>query len=404
MTRVLTALLLAALVLLPVPAGAAGAPADPATSRVLSPGVVADHLAEAPLYVHPDRFGAADGETALSREQSRELNLRVAEEVPHLYVAVTPWGDEPLSMGTALANRAGLEGTFLVVGEGPTIVAVHSAADEIPGPAPETVRMAVELVNERSDLARADLYDRLGVLVDLVTDEESTARAHEAMTSGRSTARFPFPVWTVIPGFLAVLLVAGATAWVLRRRALRPLRVAPLTEAVADTVDSSVREHEHRELVRVLPSYGRRAARFEGPERRTADALAAYEAAARVLDSATDASDLVGVRVLLDHCEAALTGAAAPRHCFFDPRHRGQTRPVRLRVTASPRAVSVPACAECRADVRAHRVPASVPDSSQGQPVPYYSVPSERSVWAATGYGTLAPDLVNRVLGGGVRG
>lgn len=401
MIRALTALLLCLPVLWSAPAAAAAAPADSGPDRILSPVVVAEHLAEDPVYVHPDRHLDGDRSTILSQVRAVELSERVARELPHVYVAVTPWQNAPRSMATALANRAETEGTYLVVGTGHTVVAVRSDGDRTPGPSSDTVRMALAVVNERPDMARADLDERLDLALDLLGDERAAAREYERLASGSEPGRRTVPLVVVL---VASLPLVGLGLWALRRRALRPVRVVPLSEAVVDTVDSAAQEELRRELTRDLPSYGRRVAHFKGPRSRASKALATYEAAARVLDTAGDMSDLVGVRVLLDHCEAALTAGPSPRHCFFDPRHQGVTAPVSLRVPASPRATTVPACPDCRRDVRSHVPPRAVLDTSRDRPSPYYAVPAEHSVWAATGYGTTAPDLVERILGGGARG
>lgn len=401
MTRTLTALFVSLLVLWPVPASAA-LPSDAnATSLILSPLVVAEHLAEEPVYVHPDRYVSTESSLVLSEDRARDLNDRVTEELPGVYLAVTPWPNAPRSMGTAVVNRSEAEGTFLLVGDGLTVISVRSEGDKVPGPSSDTVRMVLAVVNQRPDLARADLGDRLDIALDLLGDEEAAAREYERMSSDGDPGGRALSLVVVL---LAALPLVGLAVWGVRRRAHRPVRVVPLSEGVVDSVDSAAHEELRRELTRVLPSYGRRVARFKGSRERASDALAAYEAAARVLDTAGDVSDLVGVRVLLDHCEAALNGRPAPRHCFFDPRHRGETARTSLRVPASPRATSVQACADCRRDLRAHVPPRAVLDSSHGQPTPYYAVPAQHSVWAATGYGTLAPDLVQRVLGGGARG
>lgn len=394
MIRTLTALSLALLFLWPAPAAA-----RPSWEREATPTAVAAHLAEDPVYLHSEQHGG------LPEDLAQELRERVLGEEMDVYIAVTPWRDEPHSLATALVNRAQRDGVYLVVGTGHTMVAVSSEGGRVQGPDPDTVRMALAVVNERPDLARAPLAGRLNVALDLLGDEEVTASEYERLSSGAPRDR-----WLLSDGFMLITalplaaLVFWGLLWGVRRRSRRPLRVVPLTEAVVDSVDSAKQEAEHRELTRVLPSYGRRVARFGGVHTRATAALEAYEAAARVLDSADDMSDLVGVRVLLDHCEAALTGGSAPQHCFFDPRHPGDAGRVRWRVPATHRAVTVRACADCRRDVKGYRMPKAVLDTSGARPVPYYAVPAERSVWAATGYGTLAPDLAARILRGELRG
>jgi len=115
--------------------------------------------------------------------------------------------------------------------------------------------------------------------------------------------------------------------------------------------------------------------------------------------------------VLLDLCDAHAdqVSAARPalvpaRHCFFDPLHGTRTRTTPWRRLGSRRKVTVWACGDCAAALRNHRQPEALPAVLDGgQRIPYYELPPERSVWAATGYGTLHDDLVAPVLRGDPR-
>lgn len=387
MYRTLPALLLMSLFLWPAPA----AVADQGSS--LPPAILSEHLAEDPVYVHPSR-GAA-----LSDEQARELRERIADEDLNVYIAVTPWREAPKSMVTALPGRGEDPGVFLAVGAGTAVVGTRSGGSRAEV-SQNALDQTLEVLEQRPDMIRADLDERLHVALDMLGDERVAAREHARMSTG--------PVLdprlaTVLLWVLAALPLLALVLWLMHRRSRRPLRVVPLSEAVVGAVDSAERETAHRELSRALVSYGRRVSRFSGPHARATTALEAYEAAAKVLDSAEDMADLVGARVLLDHCEAALSGDCVPRHCFFDPRHEGDTGKARWRAPASHRSVTVRACARCRRDVKEHRVPMTVLASVGGDAVPYYAVPAQESVWAATGYGTLAPNLAARVLRGDAR-
>lgn len=301
---------------------------------------------------------------------------------------------------SALVGRGEDPGVYLAVGSGTAMVG-HRSGDDRSGVSGATLRQTLEVLEERPDMARADLDERLHTALDLLGNERMAAREHARLSAG--------PVLdprlaTVLLWALASLPLVALLLWLMRRRSRRPLRVVPLSEAVVETVNATGQESIRRELERALVSYGRRVSRFSGNHARAATALEAYEAAAKVLDAAEDMADLVGARVLLDHCEAALSGDSTPRHCFFDPRHEGETGKARWRAPALHRSVTVRACARCRRDLKEHRIPMTVLASNGLDAVPYYAVPAQESVWAATGYGTLAPDLAARVLRGEVRG
>ncbi|MEU4282384.1 hypothetical protein [Nocardiopsis dassonvillei] len=211
------------------------------------------------------------------------------------------------------------------------------------------------------------------------------------------------PVWLALGG--AGTAGTAAALWSgIRRWSRRPIRVVPLTEMVTATVGQAQQDEYRARIAERLTGCGQRVSARGDSSEEVERALEAYTAAAKVFDSADDKSDLVGVQVLLDMCDAALDGEIRPAHCFFDPRHVGGKAMVRWRAPASFDSVRVLACRECRKAVRAHRTPQSVLDSTGARPLPYYSVPPEDSVWAATGYGTLVSDLPARIMRGEHRG
>lgn len=140
-------------------------------------------------------------------------------------------------------------------------------------------------------------------------------------------------------------------------------------------------------------------------------ALDARSAAAAVHDrmaqGRADLTDAVGVLVLLDMAEDALDSAARPRagavrrlHCYANPLHGTETKVTPWREFGGTRSIRVPLCGECAKAVRGRVRPVVLPAEHQGRPTPYYEVPAADSVWAATGYGTLADDLVERIQRG----
>ncbi|GFH65203.1 hypothetical protein Srut_17170 [Streptomyces rutgersensis] len=151
-------------------------------------------------------------------------------------------------------------------------------------------------------------------------------------------------------------------------------------------------------------------------------ALDAYAAAGTVLDGARDLADLAGVVALVEEGTAPIRAemnAARPSRrrllsrrsvpaqphtpltCFFNPFHGLATAgEVSWRMLGRRDLLTVAVCAECAAALAARRTPQSLTVRHEGRLVPYYEVPPEQSLWAATGYGSLtggplAP-LVNR--------
>ena len=165
-------------------------------------------------------------------------------------------------------------------------------------------------------------------------------------------------------------------------------------------------------------------------------ALDAYAAAGKLFDEAAEPVELAGVSALLDiavtHFAVASSrheGKQAPhrkRRCFYNPLHgpASHTGPdashkpkKRGRQNPSPvRGLTVPMCADCR-----HRLEANLPldvlmaaisvkvrrRSHALVEVPYFAVPHDRSIWSATGYGSLPgssdAELVRRVAYGEYR-
>ncbi|MFH8894901.1 hypothetical protein ACH4HG_00630 [Streptomyces coeruleorubidus] len=96
-------------------------------------------------------------------------------------------------------------------------------------------------------------------------------------------------------------------------------------------------------------------------------------------------------------------GAGGPRR----PRRLPEPPPVLLRPPARPRALrtgwrqlgrrdrlDVAVCQECADALQARRAPEVLTDTDEdGRTVPYFELPAGRSVWAATGYGSLMSPL-----------
>jgi hypothetical protein len=126
-------------------------------------------------------------------------------------------------------------------------------------------------------------------------------------------------------------------------------------------------------------------------------ALDAYQAATVALDEATALADLAGALALVN------LGRGGPPLCLFNPLHGPSARQVTWRLIGTREHIRVPACTSCARAIDRHRPPEVLPDTVGGKRVPYLDVDPERSVWAATGFGMLSDDLVERILRGDLR-
>jgi len=130
-------------------------------------------------------------------------------------------------------------------------------------------------------------------------------------------------------------------------------------------------------------------------------ALDHFEAANRVLDRTTSAAHSIGALVLarrgddaLDHAIAGQPWTPAPV-CFFNPLHGTATTTARWQTAAGAR--DVPACADCRRLVRRNKEPDFL-DLPVGDTVVHYvDADQDAEPWASTGYGSIDPDLLDRV-------
>jgi hypothetical protein len=128
-----------------------------------------------------------------------------------------------------------------------------------------------------------------------------------------------------------------------------------------------------------------------------ARALDAYQAATMALDQAKSVVDLAGVLVLVNQ------GRGGPPLCLFNPLHGPSARLVSWRLIGTREQLKVPACTVCQRAISRHRPPAVLPDTVDGERVPYLDVDPRRSVWAATGFGVFSDDLIDRILRGDLR-
>ncbi|WP_117197848.1 hypothetical protein [Nocardiopsis sp. TNDT3] len=393
---------------------------------------IADALEESPVYVDPayeSAFPAQDQERVAGVIESSDLDL---------YVIAVPltsgdvWnGDAATLVSVVHDRRGGGEAHYLAYDE----VSGFHGEDYGPGvqeaaPAHHGALAASYGTDfDGSMLQQADAAVEAALSDDPRAAYEAALRSYEEANphitgmggdagQGSGPGSGPlFAVGAVIAVLLAILLalfVRGRlTARVGRRRAASITQHAAFDNADRAQLDSLVEQGE-RDLIEV----GERLSRMDadqGSDTRSGQslqrALDARSAAAAVHDrmAAEGATlpDAVGVLVLLDMAEDALESAAGGarsavrrRHCYANPLHGTNTKVTPWREFGGTRTIRVPLCADCAKAVRNRARPVVLPAEHEGAPVPYYEVPAEESVWAATGYGTLTDDLVQRVQRG----
>ncbi|MEV6822358.1 hypothetical protein AB0M72_26810 [Nocardiopsis dassonvillei] len=397
---------------------------------------VADALEESPVYVDPayeSAFPAEDQERVAGAIESSGLDL---------YVIAVPltggdaWGGDPATLVSVVHDRrGGGEGHYLAYDE----VSGYHGTDFGPGAqeaAPAhygalTASYATDF--DGSMLQQADAAVEAALSDDPRAAYEAALQAYEEANphitdpggesgtgsqSASDTGSGPLvavgsAVAVLLALVLALLVRNRLTARRGRRRAASITQHAAFDNADRAQLDSLVEQAE-RDLIEV----GERLSRVDaapGAGTRSGQslqrALDARSAAAAVHDrmAAEGATlpDAVGVLVLLDIAEDALESAAGGsrsavrrRHCYANPLHGTNTKVTPWREFGGTRTIRVPLCADCAKAVRDRARPVVLPAEHEGAQVPYYEVPAEESVWAATGYGTLTDDLVQRVQRG----
>ncbi|WP_157987732.1 hypothetical protein [Jiangella endophytica] len=128
-------------------------------------------------------------------------------------------------------------------------------------------------------------------------------------------------------------------------------------------------------------------------------ALDHYQAATAILDRSDAAADSIGVLVLARRGDDALSHAAGggswtpTAACFFNPLHGPATTKATWKTAAGKR--DVPCCGACRRDLGKRREP-EILDLPTGDTVVHY-MDAGVEPWASTGFGALAPDLLDRL-------
>lgn len=271
---------------------------------------------------------------------------------------------------------------------------------EWPGDAHQA-QYAVWAVGFLDETKNAGLADRVAKAVDLIAAGDGkqvydratadlggsapTAGPAKASASGGSSA-LPLVVGIVA----AVIVLAAGGLLLVRRRRGRPRFTFPAAVFAAGQAadEAGLRRRAQAEVI-ALGEAVEAADATPGLSR----ALDAYTAAGKVLDGARGIPDLAGVLVLVAQGRDALDGhpEALPL-CFFDPLHGRAVRRATWRALGSRDSLDVAVCRDCAQALRARRAPEVLTDrTSDGRRIPYFERPADRSVWAATGYGSLTP-------------
>ncbi|MDT0302453.1 hypothetical protein [Streptomonospora wellingtoniae] len=408
--RVRAVAMLASLTVLFTPfTAAAAAPEESGTggSAPTPAEEIAESLADSPVHVDPAY------ETAFPEAERKRIARRIEQGQLNLYVIVIPlasgdaWDGEPEALLTAVNDRMGPEARHMLAYD-------QSVDGTLTGTdfGPESTDAAFYGALTSNALHRQDegasIADRVESAVDAAASEDPAGAYEEAEAAyepATATGFAGLPPWALWAGIAAlVLLPAGGGLLLLRRR--RDASPAVPQHAAFDNADRaqlrSLVERGERDLIEL----GERLSAATGvPQRDLARALDARDAAARVHDRMKDEGpalpEAAGVLVLLDLAEDALAGRGSPRRpCYANPLHGNRTRRAHWREFGGNRTIEVPLCAECAGAVKKRVRPTVLPVEYDGRTVPYYEVPAQQSVWAATGFGALTDDLVDRILAG----
>ncbi|MFB8767246.1 hypothetical protein VSQ78_05985 [Nocardiopsis alba] len=381
---------------------------------------IANALRESPVYVDPVYS------TVLSEETREEAVATIEESGLPVRVVLTPllsgddWDGDASALAAAVHDRMGGAGHYLVLEgdsfqgqdlppsvDGSSELRAHYAAlassyaTEFDGTVGERMERAVEF-------AVSD--DPEAVYEEYVSAYEDSRVAAPGPPSGNADGATVWP-WALGTGALLILLVGGYLLWT-----RRPTAPSMPQHAAFANASQARRESLERQAERELIEVGERLGAMEPATGTDASlslgrALDAHDAARRVAEHLEEGSlaDVVGVLVLLDLAEDGLaaagrgrrwSGADRRRHCYANPLHGTGTTDTDWRQLGATRSVRVPLCGGCAKAVRARTRPAALQVEHEGRSVPYYEVPAEESVWAATGFGSLSDDLVERILRG----
>ncbi|EPJ40818.1 hypothetical protein STAFG_2119 [Streptomyces afghaniensis 772] len=395
---VLAALLLAALTT--TPARAADGDAPSAGQRI------AEALRTSPVYVDE---AYAD---AVPPSRQRQLADRIRRTGLPVKVVLTPLtkgdafdGDSGVLAGIVRDRLQDQRELILITTDGDFPDSLNGY--EWPADTHQT-RDAVTAAGLLDETRDAGLADLTAEAVDLVAEGKGTQRYEEAVKEldgsaapGAQTSGSPASesssdgtggwwLWPLIAVPTLALTALATRALVRSRRT--PSAIPQLVFASARAADEA--ELRHRAEAEVLALGEATQAADVSTTPALQRALDAYAAAGRVLDEARGVPDLAGVLALAQEGRDALACSPALPLCFFDPRHGRAALRTGWRQLGRRDWLDVAVCQGCADALRARRAPEVLTDTDEdGRTVPYFELQAGRSVWAATGYGSLMSPL-----------
>ena len=232
------------------------------------------------------------------------------------------------------------------------------------------------------------------------TSSSGSSSASDAEDSGGGNAVGVGAVVGVV-----VALAAVAAVWRVRRARRRTFSLpASVIAHVREAHDDRLEEQARAEVLALGEAIDAEDVDPSDEPVAWQAALDHYDGAKRVLSRGggePEVLDVVGAIVLARRGTRALADANAGREfipaplCYLNPLHaapRGSSK-----VETGGRRVEVPLCAACQKDLQGGRAPDVLDVERRGRAVHYFDTDAEP--WASTGYGTLKPDLVERLHG-----
>ncbi|UZJ29992.1 hypothetical protein [Streptomyces endophytica] len=372
-----------------------------------SPGKkIAEALRGSPVYVDPSLA------TAVDASQQRELVTQIKETKLPIRVVLVPlvegdsWGGKPEQLAEVVHDRMGGGPSILItLGDLPDDI----SAREWPEGAHQAMHAAAAVFFQ-DDMKGTGLAKRVSRAIGIIKAgngdkvyKEATAslgkpkptQSGGADGTGKDASRAGSggsPLVRLLSLVVGPVLLLAAAELLLRRRSrLRDLTTPfalprSVFAAARQADEAGLRDRATEEVVRL----GEEARAAQGDPTTVERALDAYAAAGTVLDRARGAVDLAGAFALVAEGRAALSKAPATLPlCFFHPLHGPAVRRIPWRPLGRREQLRVAACETCLRAVRTRRAPEVLTDRRDGRPVPYFEIPAEDSIWAATGYGSL---------------
>ncbi|MFH8516144.1 hypothetical protein ACH4CE_13680 [Streptomyces gelaticus] len=394
----LAAGLLAALLLACTALLGAGSPARAETAGTgPTATTIAEALAAGPVYVDPS-YAAA-----VNPAQQQALVDQIAATGLPINVVLVPLnkGDafdgDSRTLAAVLRERLGRQQRILITNNE---YGKWLTGTEWPTDAHQT-RDAASAVGFLKELDDAGLAARIGKAVELIKagngtavykaetariDNEYSARPEaEEHASGSSSDSGSGTLIAIAAGL--VLAVVGAGLLVRHRLPRHTSFTFP--DAVFAAEEAADEAGLRRQAAAEMLALGEAVEHADGATSGLSRALDAYDAAGRVLDAARGLPDLVGVLALAAEGRSALAPTPGLPLCFFDPRHGTAVRRTTWRPLGRRERADVAVCDDCGQALRARRSPQVMAVRHRGRTVPYFEVPAEHSLWAATGYGSL---------------